>query len=185
MSPLGAESSSARIVKPGTWASGQICPESDLWRFDGTLRDWFPHPRFIFITDTSFNCDTFHEKWACAAQVFTRYRNKKISLKVKLWQLRVRMLAEWRSSKEWHPCLSYLVGILNWTNRSNVNGFPLYPILSGCPPPSIARLEATGIPTNAHMHPRAYIRHHRNVTSLFAYIIGARVLFCIQARGGT
>lgn len=78
MSPLGAESSSARIVKPGTWASGQICPESDLWRFDGTLRDWFPHPRFIFITDTSFNCDTFHEKWAWAAQVFTRYRNKNL-----------------------------------------------------------------------------------------------------------
>lgn len=40
---------------------------------------------------------------------------------------------ELASSKEWHPCLSYLVGILNWTNRSNVNGFPLYPILSGEP----------------------------------------------------
>lgn len=64
------------------------------------------------------------------------------------------------SSKEWHPCLSYLVGILNWTNRSNVNGFPLYPILSGCPPPSIARLEATGIPTHTHTglrKPTSYI----------------------------
>lgn len=30
MSPLGAESSSAWLVKCGTWASGQICPESDL-----------------------------------------------------------------------------------------------------------------------------------------------------------
>lgn len=38
------------------------------------------------------------------------------------------------ASKEWHPCLSYLVGILNWTNRSNVNGFPLYPILSAAHP---------------------------------------------------
>ncbi|GBP49406.1 hypothetical protein EVAR_38174_1 [Eumeta japonica] len=40
---------------------------------------------------------------------------------------------------------SYLVGILNWTNRSNVNGFPLCPIPSP-PPQSIARLEASGIP---------------------------------------
>lgn len=44
MSPLGAESSSELLVKRGTWASGQICPESDLWRFDGTLPDWFDAP---------------------------------------------------------------------------------------------------------------------------------------------